>query len=666
MPEQVSHRRSKGRIFTIQGYNGKNNKSKDVAATLATASVYRDKRNLLLQIIDYDYIGCENILLGGVAKDIGKTNERKQVLREHTVGDDGMDAIFCLIDKDRMKRTDFEHYCIPLITDKHNAERKVDIAKISKNSSFLKQAARKIDEVEAMVDAASNIYDNVFVLLSAQDTPLNQRVNEIADKSVYCLAQGNDIMAQTYGSQIVYVITEYEPTSYFTLTMERKYFCKNGEHIFKLSHNVGYRDAIKRALLFNFIRDNHVTDEDDVNYIWSRDVDAIMDYLIADAVKEQEFKLMKLFMGTHEKKDFGNKLETVSNVSVPYLYHERRGFFERLFGKRKGSRNPVIGIPDKQGNVFKSTGYDQYNDELEDEDSYIDTDFVEKQVDERRHVLTAEEENSDWGEAVDLEDVTKNSVDNTNVQEESDEATEIIQFAQDEKSPDELSTQTDEKKQNMPDDDVEEVWDDKQDKLQDDDGNEETWDDETDLVETWDDAPQKEPEKEPEKEVKAEPKKAAAKKTTPAKKSTAATAKKSAAVKKSTTTKKTTNTKETTSSEEISEETVEKKTTAKSAAGRTTKKASSSVKKAATKVEENETESKMQLSQPDAEHVEEKPKKTVDEKKKVPRKTAAKKATEKAEESAKTEEKTPAPKTVKRSSVSGTTKKKTENADENA
>lgn len=644
MPEQVSHRRSKGRIFTIQGYNGKNNKSKDVAATLATASVYRDKRNLLLQIIDYDYIGCENILLGGVAKDIGKTNERKQVLREHTVGDDGMDAIFCLIDKDRMKRTDFEHYCIPLITDKHNAERKVDIAKISKNSSFLKQAARKVDEVEAMVDAASNFYDNVFVLLSAQDTPLNQRVNEIADKSVYCLAQGNDIMAQTYGSQIVYVITEYEPTSYFTLTMERKYFCKNGEHIFKLSHNVGYRDAIKRALLFNFIRDNHVTDEDDVNYIWSRDVDAIMDYLIADAVKEQEFKLMKLFMGTHEKKDFGNKLETAPSAPTPYLYHERRGFFERLFGQRKKSRNQVIGIADKQNNVFKSTGYSQCDDKSEDEEGYIDTDFIEKQVDERRLDFVTEEETSDWGEEVDLEDVTKSTSKAMDVQNNVDETTEIIQFTPDEN----VATESVHAKQgnSKSKDYVEEAWDDEQDELKEDVDGEESWDDVAALIETWDDETIDEPKEKSEQEIAAEPEKNVSKKATGGtKKSTSSTAKKKTTAKKTPTTKKAATTKKTTNTkkadEEIEEETLEENKLEKATAKKAAPKRSSSVKKQVQKTEENEPEKEKQPIQEEVEVVAKEPKKTTatkkstvaTSKKTTVKKTTTKETTTNAEES---------------------------------
>ena len=153
-----------------------------------------------------------------------------------------------------------------------------------------------------------------------------------------------------------------------------------------------------------------------------KDIEEILDFMVSDTVKEQEFNLLKLFSKEQEKRQIGTALQGHPDTS--YLFEEKQSFFSRLFGRKK----KMIGIPDKSS--YENDDFDYID---ENEENFIDTDYIEKQVDERRTILATEEEQpeQEWGETVNFDEITAQETEEKEISEDNE--AEIVQFSGEEK-----------------------------------------------------------------------------------------------------------------------------------------------------------------------------------------------------------------------------------------
>lgn len=261
-------------IVTFQGYNGKKNDSvATVAAVAAMTAMTRSAKTLVVQLIDKDIDTVEGMMVNLNNRTTFKTDELE-------FSDDGIDALLRTVDASKLMKADFDSMCTPVL----RAENMLDIATITKNNNFSATIPNKSEQISNLISNAKDVYENIFILCPSNNPEAVKVVNELSciDKSVYCLTQGHTNKAAIYGKNILYVVTDFETSSFFSLKSVKTMFEKNGkkENVLKISHNIGYRDAVKTGRLLGFVRINRNLEPEDINYRWSEDIKNIISYLL--------------------------------------------------------------------------------------------------------------------------------------------------------------------------------------------------------------------------------------------------------------------------------------------------------------------------------------------------------------------------------------------------
>lgn len=77
----------------------------------------------------------------------------------------------------------------------------------------------KTEQISNLISNAKDVYENIFILCPSNNLAAVKVINELTsiDKSVYCLTQGHTNKAPVYGKDILYVVTDFETSSYFSL-----------------------------------------------------------------------------------------------------------------------------------------------------------------------------------------------------------------------------------------------------------------------------------------------------------------------------------------------------------------------------------------------------------------------------------------------------------------
>lgn len=300
-------------IITVQGYNGKKNKSIMAASSIAgMMSMYKSSRTLVLQLINKDIDTVEGIM-------IGQVKQTNTFGGENTFIEQGIDSMLRIADTTRMTKSEFDMQVTPML----RMENLLDVTINSKSNDFIASFGQgetgKEKALLNILDGAREVYDNVIVLLPSTNPSFTKMVNEKADQSVYCIRQGYHLKGEVYGKQIVYLVTDYEPESNFTLKTMKKEFCQHrSDKMFKLTKNIGCCDALMTGQLLNFMRKNRKLTETDINHQWAEDLRALADYLTDDEktdTSEKDWETPELFL--EQKLDMEKKQRKRSREKEP-------------------------------------------------------------------------------------------------------------------------------------------------------------------------------------------------------------------------------------------------------------------------------------------------------------------------------------------------------------
>lgn len=272
-------------VVTVQGYNGKKNKAACTAASLAAMSaMVKMSKTLIIQLINKDINSAENIL-------IGKSMEEHVIKKDELeFTDDGIDSMLRTVDVTKLMKSDFDSMCTPLL----KGENHFDVASITKSYNLGSVLVNKKDAISNLIENAKAVYDNIFILMPSDNDEVSAMVNEmeLVDKSVYCMTQGFFRKGTVYGKNVVYVVTDFETSSYYSLKTVKKTYENSSkirkERVFKIAHNVGFNDAVKGGRLLQFARINRNLTKEDANFQWSEDVKNILAYLLDEKYSEME------------------------------------------------------------------------------------------------------------------------------------------------------------------------------------------------------------------------------------------------------------------------------------------------------------------------------------------------------------------------------------------
>lgn len=266
-------------VVSVQGYNGKKSKATQTACCIAgMLALAKGQKTLLLQLTKKDINNVENTFLG--------TNS-VSAFKDLSLANTCIDSLLRSVGSTRMSVDDFDQNVTPLI---RNVKNLLDITENTNDVNFDLTLLDREDDFVNIVESAKNIYENIILLAMENDCETLEMINENADLSIYCITQGHKKAGHAYGKKIVYLVTDYEPSSSITLKAIRKQYKEGGimapVNVYKLTRNVSVRDASINGTLLRFIRDNKNCQEYDRNYAWYQDMETICN-LISDAPMDE-------------------------------------------------------------------------------------------------------------------------------------------------------------------------------------------------------------------------------------------------------------------------------------------------------------------------------------------------------------------------------------------
>lgn len=292
-------------VITVQGYNGKKNKSLEAAAVIAGMNAMkRNSKTLVVQLINNDMYTAEYIL-GGFKQETSLISDGQRTLTE-----DGIDALLRDVDAKKLMKDDFDNNCTQILT----AENLLDVTAISGSDTFTHILLDRLEALKNLIDNASDVYDTIILLLPSNNEEIIKTINEMAyednaednenkenankkrvvDKSIYCIKQGFMKNAAVYGENICYLCMDFESDSIFTYKELKRVFVKKRERLYTIAHNVAANDAVMRGNLANYIRKNRELTELDGTYEWIYNVCALLSWIAGEAVEESNSEWEKV------------------------------------------------------------------------------------------------------------------------------------------------------------------------------------------------------------------------------------------------------------------------------------------------------------------------------------------------------------------------------------
>lgn len=364
-------------------FQGTNEANNDVAGAVSIAAVMSaakyNRKTLLIQMTNMHFQNAENML-------IGKKKEESQIkLETFRLEDKGIDALVRRADTTKkLTKEHFDMACEPLL----KYENMLDSATVTKKEDF--EINLTVKDARVILKYATDVYDNVFILLNGQNTAVMQELLELSDVYVTCFSQSpnKEIFNSVSGKRALKVVTDYDTTSaYNTMSIKKLYGDKK---IYLIPHNSGYRDAYLDGTLLQYILKNMNNTSEDSNYMFMKHVTDLMDGIMGKENWSEEIpEPLPLESDASESASESeeNVLEEIEEDGFDVSEVEE---IKGLFGKK--STKKVISVP-----TYRSSSPsldEEYEEEYEEQEEFIESE-IETNEDEEYECECEYDDDSD-------------------------------------------------------------------------------------------------------------------------------------------------------------------------------------------------------------------------------------------------------------------------------
>lgn len=307
-------------IITVQGTHKGNNGAVGVVSALSALTVAnRQKKTLVLQLINKTDNNVQNILTGAKIK-----NETLNAEMNIDDIENGIDALMIHSAGGKITPDIFTQCTKNLV--KSVTDNMYDLAYSSDKTDFEAEFLLRKDSFKNFFKNASDVYDIIYVLLPSKDKVLCNEVMEYADANVVCVRQKN---AETYnkGKKDFFIVTDFEDTSVYNVKTMKKFYGVKTIH--GLMHNVAYKDAVSQGNLLNFLMKNTKNTKADSNYYFSHYINVIIDDILGKEKIEEDVDIEKM-ADKDSVISYQNEKEEIPTENIQEVT-KKKG----LFGKRK-------------------------------------------------------------------------------------------------------------------------------------------------------------------------------------------------------------------------------------------------------------------------------------------------------------------------------------------
>lgn len=257
-------------IVMFQGTNIENHGVTGAASIAAIMSAAKyNRKTLLIQLTNAEATNAQELLIG---KKMQESQIRMETLR---IEDKGIDALIRRAETSKLIKQNFDNACEALI----NFENMLDLASVTKKVDF--EINLTVKDIRIILHHASEIYDNIFLLLNGKNTGIMQEILELADCIVTCIGQTpkKEPYNTFSGKRELKLVADYENDSQFSSMYLKKIYA--AKKIYVMMHNSGYRDACLSGTLLEFVLKNMANSREDENFLFIKHltnlIEGIMD-----------------------------------------------------------------------------------------------------------------------------------------------------------------------------------------------------------------------------------------------------------------------------------------------------------------------------------------------------------------------------------------------------
>ena len=328
-------------IITVEGYNGKKNKSVRTASELAAFSAIKNgDKTLVINLINPDIDTAERMLAG-----VGM-EEELQTDYKNNVSDDGIDSLLRQAETRMLTEEDIDKYVLPMFVHLKN---RLDVATVTKNKSFndLLLSEARFLALKRVILSAKDMYENLILILDSKEKEVNDNIKALdeIDVNIVCLKQGFTKHAEITGK-----------TKFNLKSIEREFansgVFQKGAPVFKITSNIYAQDAAISGDIIHFVGRNKEANEEDINYEWISDELALMNYVLnnkSTEKKEQQFEKQEEVERTFKKPPRRPKKAVLAEAEE----EPQRTYSNPPINEPKKKKHGLFGRRNKQANVVQ-------------------------------------------------------------------------------------------------------------------------------------------------------------------------------------------------------------------------------------------------------------------------------------------------------------------------
>lgn len=290
-----------------------------IAACSVLAAKKKNRRTLAIQLTSIGQTEIEDLLIGKKKAENRITDEIMGSSGVFRISDRGIDALLRRSESQKLVKEHFNSSCEVLLEDNL-----LDLATITEKEDFMETLT--VSSIENIIRHAKKVYDCIFILLEGKNKDIMNEMLSLADIVVTCVTQNGIKESYNKAQQAkeVLVLSDYENTSIYNAGYEKNVY--GVKKIYKLSHNVNFKDACTTGVLKDFIMENADCTSKDELYDLFKELEVIVDTFFSKKdLEEPERELNRLDIKDEEKEE---PLQDFSNVRVEET-EVKKGLFRR-------------------------------------------------------------------------------------------------------------------------------------------------------------------------------------------------------------------------------------------------------------------------------------------------------------------------------------------------
>lgn len=341
-------------VITVRGTVESDNHAPQGVAALAFESAYAfSLKTLVLQFTSKTPV--EELL-------IGRGKEYAYGIAEED--DTGIETLLRKAAGKKITSEHFSMYTKAILTSQDTANN-FDVAQPPRLVDFKREITTREQDIKDLVQAAKEVYDNIFLLCDGNHAELINILAEQADVNVVCVGQCEKQEIAGSCGNVVYIVTDFDTRSTFNEQVMKKHY--ESKKVFPLPYNVSFRDAYLSRSVMKFMVSNYKAGQDDANGAFIKALVKITNFVLGVKGNCSDDGMIWHIRKTGES--IPAERAIMREVSVET---RKKRFFKKEKVVIVSGEEPTVDLPEEEGTTEEAFLLDIFSEERMDNETDAD------------------------------------------------------------------------------------------------------------------------------------------------------------------------------------------------------------------------------------------------------------------------------------------------------